>query len=64
MLTPEQVHFGRADEIIARRSTVLNTAWASHPERFVGGMPEPKPVPEAVWINPPQSSTSTQDIAL
>jgi hypothetical protein len=43
---PRSVHFGRADEIVARRSTVLNTARASHPERFVGGMPEPKPVPD------------------
>jgi transposase InsO family protein len=63
MLTPEQVHFGRADEFIARRTTVLNTAWDTHPERFVRGQPKPKPLAEAVWINPPQSSTSTQDIA-
>ena len=32
MLTPEQVHFGRADNVIARRTTVLNTAWTTHPE--------------------------------
>ena len=35
MLTPEQVHFGRADNVIARRTTVLNTAW--HPEDPPGG---------------------------
>jgi putative transposase len=58
------VHFGRADEIIARRTTVLTTAWATYPERFVGGQPKPKPLAEAVWINPPQSSISTQEIAL
>jgi len=64
MLTPEQVHFGQADEIVARRTTVLNTAWTAHPERFVRGMPKPKPLPEAVWINPPSPSLSTQEIAL
>ena len=41
MLTPEQVHFGRADNVIARRTTVLNTAWTTHPERFVRGVPNP-----------------------
>ena len=64
MLTPEQVHFGNADQVIARRTTVLNTAWTTHPERFVKGVPKPKPLPEAVWINPPTSSLSTQEIAL
>ncbi len=64
MLTPEQVHFGRADNVIARRTTVLNTAWTTHPERFVRGVPKPKPLPEAVWINPPTTPLSTQEIAL
>ena len=64
MLTPEQVHFGRADEIIARREAVLREAWAAHPERFVRGLPKPEPLPEAVWINPPTPSLTTQDIAL
>ena len=31
MLTPEQVHFGQADDVIARRTTVLNTAWTAIP---------------------------------
>jgi putative transposase len=64
MLTPEQVHFGSADEVIASRKAVLNKAWTTHPERFVSGQPIPKPLPEAVWINPPIPSTSTQKIAL
>ncbi len=55
MLTPEQVHFGLADEIIARREAVLRAAWAAHPDRFVSGEPKPQPLPEAVWINPPSS---------
>ena len=64
MLTPEQVHFGHADQVIAGRKSVLREAWAAHPERFVRGVPKPKPLPEAVFINPPIPSLTTQDIAL
>jgi len=64
MLTPEQVHFGQAAEILAQRKAVLREAWAAHPERFVSGEPTPRPLPEAVWINPPILSPSTQEIAL
>ena len=38
----------RSGRRIARRTTVLNTAWTAHPERFVRGLPKPKPLPEAV----------------
>ena len=64
MLTPEQVHFGHADQVIAGREAVLREAWAAHPDRFVSGEPKPKPLPEAVWINPPTPSLTTQEIAL
>ena len=64
VLTPEQVHFGNADQVIAGRKSVLREAWAAHPERFVRGVPKPKPLPEAVFINPPIPSLTTQDIAL
>ena len=64
MLTPEQVHFGQADQVIARRKAVLDKACAAYPERFVSGQPMPNPLPEAVWINPPIPSLSTQEIAL
>ena len=64
MLTPEQVHFGHAEQVIARRKAVLREAWAAHPERFVSGEPKPKSLPEAVWINPPSPSLTTQEIAL
>ena len=62
MLTPEQVHFGNADQVIAGRKSVLREAWAAHPERFVRGVPKPKPLPEAVFINPPIPSLTTQDL--
>ena len=42
----EEVHFGNADQVIAGRKSVL--LWAAHPERC-----RPKPLPEAVFINPP-----------
>ena len=45
MLTPEQVHFGRADQVIAGRKSVLREAWAAHPERFVRGVPKTRPLP-------------------
>ena len=56
--------FGNADQVIAGRKSVLREAWAAHPERFVRGVPKPKPLPEAVFINPPIPSLTTQDIAL
>ena len=63
-LSTEQVHFGHADQVIAGREAVLREAWAAHPDRFVSGEPKPKPLPEAVWINPPTPSLTTQEIAL
>jgi putative transposase len=52
-LTPADVHHGRAPERIAARGRVLEAAYARHPERFVGGLPQSGPVPTAVWINKP-----------
>ena len=53
MLTPEQVHFGRASSVIARRQAVLDSARAARPERFVGGPPKLRRLPDEVWINGP-----------
>ena len=57
MLTPHDVHHGRAQAMIEQRRRILETAWAAHPERFVRGCPEPSLLPEAVWINPPNPTT-------
>ena len=51
-------------KVIAGRKAVLSEAWAAHPNRFVSGEPKPKPLPEAVWINPPIPTPTTQEIAL
>ena len=45
-------------------SDLRKLAWAAHPERFVSGEPKLKPLPEAVWINPPSPTLTTQEIAL
>jgi len=58
MLTPHDVHHGLAPGVIAERKRTLKAAWAAHPERFVRGTPKPSPLPEAVWINPPETSTT------
>ena len=57
MLTPADVHHHRAPDVLAQRGRTLQAAWALHPERFVHGTPKPAPLPEAVWINPPATST-------
>jgi len=58
MLTPADVHYGRAQAMLEQRQRTLADAWAAHPERFVHGSPEARPLPEAVWINPPETSTT------
>jgi putative transposase len=54
LLTPHDVHYGLAEQRVVHRAQVLATAYAAHPERFVGGRPQPPARPTAVWINPPK----------
>ena len=51
LLTPQQVHFGRASEVIEHRQNVLAEAYAARPDRFVGGPPKAVKLPAEVWIN-------------
>ena len=53
-LTPHDVHYGLAEEKITKRAAVLRAAYEAHPERFPRGMPSPRKLPEAVWINKPK----------
>ena len=62
LLTPDTVHYGRAEQTIAARQAVLNKAHEQHPERFVQKPPKVPELPEAVWINPPDKTTSTKTI--
>jgi len=57
LLTPADVHYGRAEEVLAQRHTVMQQAYERHPERFVQGLPRLPELPAAVWINPPQTKT-------
>lgn len=52
LLTPADLHFGRASDIITARQVVLDQAYAEHPERFARPPCHPTP-PAVVWINPP-----------
>ena len=53
MMTPKDVHIGKADEIIRKRQETMNRAYSLHPERFVNGHPKLKPLSGEVWINKP-----------
>jgi putative transposase len=56
LLTPADVHFGRAEARHANRALVLEAAHRAHPERFVVGTPIPPALPTAAWINKPKSA--------
>ncbi len=53
-MTPEAVHYGRAEAVNEIRGATLAAAFAAHPERFVRKPPAPPRVPTAVWINKPE----------
>jgi putative transposase len=57
LMTPDQVHYGQADDIHAARQRTLDRAFDAKPERFVKKPPVPPAKPTAVWINPPQNNT-------
>ena len=54
-LTPGSVHHGKGAEIIGQREEALLSAFNAHPERFMRGVPRHQPLPDAVWINPPDN---------
>jgi len=64
LLTPAVVHHGQAQDILNRRQIVLDAAHADHPERFVRRPPQPLPLPEKVWINPPADGTEPRTLLL
>ena len=59
LMTPSDVHYGRAPEVIAARQGVLDGAWQANPERFVRKRPQPPQLPEAAWINRPDHDKET-----
>ncbi len=55
LMTPQQVHYGLADQIFDNRCETLEAAFRLNPQRFKNKMPVPEKPPEAVWINKPAS---------
>ena len=55
MMTPANVHHGRATQVREKRALTLEAAWRRHPERFAK-QPQPLALPTAAWINPPQTT--------
>jgi len=53
--TPVAIHTGAASAIRAARAVTLATAYATHPERFVRGVPQPQALPAAAWTNKPKT---------
>ena len=59
LMTPDDVHHGRAEAIHADRARVLASAYAATPERFVQRPPRPPALPTAAWINKPDDERTT-----
>jgi putative transposase len=55
LVTPEQLHYGIAHEIVEYRQSILEAAFEAKPNRFKGKTPRPPKLPVAVWINRPAS---------
>jgi len=53
MLTPETVHYGRAEAVLEKRQLALSNAFKLNPKRFKGKMPVAASLPVAAWINKP-----------
>lgn len=54
LLTPADVHYGRAEEILVERTKILQAAFEANRHRFKGCPPARVTLPSAVWINPPE----------
>jgi len=54
LVTPEQLHYGLAQDIYDQRCAVLKNAFVKNPARFKGKIPKPPELPEAAWINKPK----------
>jgi putative transposase len=55
-LTPQSVHYGNANKILECRHDILTQVYLRNPIRFNNRAPKLKHLPEAVYINPPQTA--------
>ena len=51
-MTPESIHYGRAQALVSVRQTTLDAAFVANPMRFKGQRPQPPALPTAAWISP------------
>jgi putative transposase len=63
LLTPSDVHHGRAAARLEARSQVVASAFAARPDRFVRGAPQAMAVPTEVWINKPAKAPAVKEVA-
>ncbi len=62
LLTPADVHYGRASAVNQQRQQVLQAAYLKNPERFVKGLSTPPALPDAVWINAPKPAAKLEEL--
>ena len=62
LMTPETVHYGRAQTLFQHRADTLHAAFLAHPHRFKGNLPQPPRLPTAAWINPPKQEIAVTKI--
>ena len=62
LLMLQTVHYGRAQQVWSQRQDVLSIAYSAYLEAFVRKAPSPKPLQEAVWINPPKQQISEEEL--
>jgi len=55
MLTPQDVHYQQAEQVLENRQLTLTEAFAKHPKRFKNVTPKVGQLPTAAWINQPKS---------
>ena len=60
LMTPNQVHYGQADQVYAARQANFDVAFLQNPERLVNKAPKPPAKPTAAWINPPAARLKIQ----
>ena len=60
-MTPENVHYGMAQNIYEDRVEVLKSAFDLNPKRFKGKVPKPPVLPKAAWINKPAANSVLYD---
>jgi putative transposase len=64
LLTPTDVHHGRAPQVLRQRQSTMDTAYAAHPERFVRGHPKVRQLPTASYINRPSADIASATVKI